>query len=82
MLLTMASSSTLIHLRTKREVHYLLSDAVITEIEVRDEAELLGERATRLALSEAKRIAEQFVDALRSANARSSKAAADAQVAL
>lgn len=65
-------------------MQYLLSEAVITEVEDRDEAEVHRKRATGLALSEAKRIAEQFVDvdgiALRSANARISKAAADAQV--
>lgn len=57
-----------------------MSETVVTEIEARDEAELHGKRATRLVLSESKRIAEQFVDALRSTNARTTKAAADAQV--
>lgn len=61
-------------------MRYLLSETLVTEIEARDEAELHGRRTASLVLSEAKRIAEQFVDALRSANARISKAAADAQV--
>eukprot|EP00903_Cladosiphon_okamuranus_P015742 g14530.t1 len=65
--------------RTKREVHYLLKETLVTEIEARDEAERHGKRTTSLVLSEAKRIAEQFVDVLRSADACVSKAAQDAQ---
>lgn len=70
------------HRRTKREVHYILSETVVTEIEARDEAEHHGKRTASLVMSEAKRIAELFVEALRSANARIGEAAADAQVRL
>eukprot|EP00752_Nemacystus_decipiens_P008396 g7506.t1 len=65
--------------RTMREVHYVLSETVMTEIEHRDKAEMHRKRTTGLALSEAKRIAEQFVDALRSANGKLTQAAADAK---
>lgn len=59
-----------------------MTETVVTEIEARDEAERHGKRTTSFVLSEAKRIAEQFVDALRSADTHISKAAKDAQVAV
>lgn len=68
--------------RTRREVQYLLSETLVAEIEGREEAELLGRRVTSFVLSESKRIDEQFVDALRSANTRINDAAADAKVRL
>ena len=58
----------------------MLSETLIKEIEAREEAELLGKWTTHLVLSETKRIDEQFVDALRSADARINSAAADAKV--
>ncbi len=61
-------------------MQYLLTETLIAGIEAREDAELLGKRTTSLVLSETKRIDEQFVDALRSANARINNAAADAKV--
>lgn len=66
--------------RIKREVQLLLSETLIAEIEAQDESEVHGKRTLSVVLSEAKRIAEQFVDALRSATIRVNEAVASTQV--
>lgn len=58
----------------------VLSETLITEIEAQDESEVHGKRTLRVVLSEAKRIAEQFVEALRLATTQVNDAAASAQV--
>lgn len=68
------------HDRTKREVRNLLSETIITEIEAQDESELHSKRMLSIVLSETKRIAEQLVDALRSATTVVNDAGASAQV--
>ncbi|CAM9181300.1 unnamed protein product, partial [Scytosiphon promiscuus] len=68
--------------RTRREVGYLLQGSVVTEIEARHDAEVYGKEAQALVLREAKRIAEQFVEALRSATACVNDGATDAQAAV
>ncbi|CAB1117470.1 unnamed protein product [Ectocarpus sp. CCAP 1310/34] len=68
--------------RTRREVEHLLSESVIADIEAREEAEAHGRKTLALVLSEAKRIANQFVDALKSADARINDAAANSKMAV
>ncbi|CAN0219820.1 unnamed protein product, partial [Ectocarpus sp. 12 AP-2014] len=68
--------------RTRREVEYVLSESVIADIEAREEAEAHGKKTLALVLSEAKRIANQFADALKSADARINDAAANSKMAV
>lgn len=61
-------------------MRHLLSESLVAEIETQEEAEVHGQRTLSVVLLEAKRIAEQFVDALSSATRRVKAAAAAAQV--
>lgn len=66
--------------RTRREVEHLLSESLIADIEAREKAETHGRKTLALVTSESKRIADQFVEALKSADKRINDAAADSKV--
>ncbi|CAM9391209.1 unnamed protein product [Ectocarpus fasciculatus] len=68
--------------RTRREVEHLLSESLIADIEAREKAETHGRKTLALVTSEAKRIADQFVEALKSADKRINDAAADSKMAV
>lgn len=59
-----------------------LSETLVAEIEVRAEADTFAEKTLGLVLTEAKRVAQQFADAERSATRRSTDAAASTRKAV
>lgn len=59
-----------------------LSESLVAEIEARSEADTLAEKALGFVLAEAKRVAQQFVDAERSATSCAADAAASTRKAV